>query len=453
MQDLFDQASAVNRQLIGPLASRMRPLSLDNFIGQEHLVGKRAPLGTALRRDRLWPVILWGPPGTGKTTLAAIAASMTKSCFISISAVMAGVKDIREAVSVAEEEQKLYTRHTVLFIDEIHRFNKSQQDALLPHVESGTVILWGATTENPYFYLIHPLLSRLRVLKLEPLTTEELRRILKAALETKAGLRDLTLTLEENAQNFIIERSNGDARTALNWLEAVSELAVVENIHNIRLKTVERAMLQRQVQYDSTADHHYHTVSAFIKSIRGSDPDGAIFWLAKMLEAGEDPAFISRRLLIAASEDVGNADPQALPLTLAACQSIDRLGLPEATYPLAQATLFLATAPKSNSAGASLTTALAAIREGANVTVPLHLRNDTFAEAATLGYEQGYRYAHDFPTHFVRQDYLPQSERHRQFYQPGNSGAEVEAARRLRNWWGTRYTRRNQNDNNLETPD
>lgn len=440
MQDLFEQGSVEDRQAAAPLAARMRPQSLDQFLGQEHIVGEKAPLGAALRHDRLWSVILWGPPGTGKTTLATIAATMTESRFIAISAVTAGVKDIREAVAAAREEQRLYQRRTLLFVDEVHRFNKAQQDALLPHVEDGTVILWGATTENPYFDVISPLLSRVRVLQLQPLGSEELRRILGNALrDAAAGLGGQVLTLAEEASAFIVERCNGDARMALNWLEAAGELAQIEGFTEIELEAIERAMLQRQVQYDRSADHHYDTISAFIKSIRGSDPDGAIFWLAKMVEAGEAPEFIARRLLISASEDVGNADPGALPLALAAYQAVERLGLPEATFPLAQATLYLASAPKSNSAGTALSAARAAIKEGADVAVPLHLRNDAFSGAAELGHGKGYKYAHDFPDHFVRQQHLPESESHRRFYRPAGTGAEIDAARRLREWWGERY--------------
>ncbi len=440
MQDLFDHAAADRRAAQAPLAARMRPLSLDRFLGQEHIVGENAPLGAALRHDRLWSVILWGPPGTGKTTLATIAATMTASRFIAISAVTAGVKDIRQAVAAAREEQRLYQRRTLLFIDEVHRFNKAQQDALLPHVEDGTVILWGATTENPYFDVIAPLLSRVRVLQLEPLGIDELRLILGNALtDAEAGLGFLNLALAEDAFDFIVERCNGDSRVALNWLEAVAELAQIEGFSEISVESIERAMLQRQIQYDRDADHHYDTISAFIKSIRGSDPDGAIFWLAKMVEAGEAPEFIARRLLISASEDVGNADPQALPLALAAYQAVERLGLPEATFPLAQATLYLASAPKSNSAGTALSVARQAIKGGADVTVPLHLRNEAFSAAAELGHGRGYKYAHDFPGHFVEQEHLPESERQRRFYRPSGTGAEVDGARRLREWWGERY--------------
>ena len=440
MEDLFDHAAAEDRAAQAPLAARMRPRSLDEFLGQAHIVGEKAPLGGALRNDRLWSVILWGPPGTGKTTLATIAATLTKSRFIALSAVAAGVKDIRAAVAEAREETRLYQRRTLLFIDEVHRFNRAQQDALLPHVEDGTVILWGATTENPYFDVIAPLLSRVRVLQLQPLGAEELRTIVDRALaEPKRGLGGAGLTLAEDAMGFITERGNGDARVALNWLEAAAELARIDDSKEIGVEAIERAMLQRQVQYDRAADHHYDTISAFIKSIRGSDPDAAIFWLAKMLEAGEAPEFIARRLLISASEDIGNADPRALPLALAAYQAVERLGLPEATYPLAQATLYLASAAKSNSAGTALSAARRAIQDGADVTVPLHLRNEAFSAAAELGHGRGYKYAHDFPGHFVEQDHLPEEERGRRFYRPSGTGEEVEAARRLREWWGGRY--------------
>ncbi len=440
MQDLFDHAAEEERAAQAPLAARMRPRSLKEFLGQAHIVGEKAPLGAALRNDRLWSVILWGPPGTGKTTLATIAARLTKSRFIALSAVTCGVKDIRAAVAEAREETRLYRRRTLLFIDEMHRFNRGQQDALLPHVEDGTVILWGATTENPYFDMIGPLLSRVRVLQLQPLGETELRAIVTRALsDEERGLAGDGLRLAEAAMDFVAERADGDARVGLNWLEAAAELARAEGLQEIAVETLERAMLQRQVRYDRAADHHYDTISAFIKSIRGSDPDGAIFWLAKMVEAGEAPEFIARRLLISASEDIGNAAPGALSLALAAYQAVERLGLPEATYPLAQATLYLASAPKSNSAGSALSAAREAIRQGADVTVPLHLRNAAFSAAAEMGHGKGYKYAHSFPGHFVEQDHLPDAEQHRRFYRPADTGAEVEAARRLREWWGERY--------------
>lgn len=416
----------------------MRPETLDEFAGQEHLLDPGRPLSIALERDRLWSALLWGPPGSGKTTLATLAAAATKSRFISLSAVTAGVADIKAAAKSAQDEFKLHQRNTVLFVDEVHRFSKSQQDALLPYVEDGTVVFWGATTENPYFEVIAPLLSRVRVLRLNPLSQDLIERILERALtDADRGLGGLRLEITGDAKRFISDRSGGDARIALNWLDAAAELAIDDSVETIDLDTVERSVLVRHIRYDRKADEHYDTISAFIKSLRGSDPDASVLWLAKMLHAGEQPEFIARRLLILASEDVGNADPRAISVALAAYQAVERLGLPEATYALAQATIYLATAPKSNSAGKALQAARAAIDAGADLTVPLHLRNEAFSGARALGYGQGYKYAHDYPGHFVEQDYTPESLKGVRFYAPSSSGYEVEITKRLRNVSGT----------------
>ena len=439
-RDLFDAAADDRRASSAPLAARMRPKSLRELLGQDHLLAPGAPLGVSLDRDRLWSAILWGPPGSGKTTLAMLAAEMTESRFISLSAVSAGVKEVRDAVEQAREELKMAGRRTVLFLDEVHRFNKAQQDALLPHVEDGTVIFWGATTENPYFEVIAPLLSRVRVLRLHPLEAEHVGRIVDAALaDADRGLGGYGLSLSPEARGFILERTGGDARVALNWLEAAAEMAVASNDRSIAVETVERAVLQRQVHYDRQADEHYDTISAFIKSVRGSDPDAAVFWLAKMLRAGEQPEFIARRLMILASEDVGNADPGALPLAVAAAQAVERLGLPEATFALAQSAIYLASAAKSNSAGKALSAATEAIDGGADTTVPLHLRNPAFRAAASMGYGQGYLYSHDHPGHFVEQEFLPESVREARFFAPSGGGYEREMAARLVALWGERY--------------
>lgn len=430
--DLFDHASADARLKSMPLAARMRPETLDEFAGQEHLLDLGRPLWVSLERDRLWSALLWGPPGSGKTTLATLAAAATKSRFIALSAVTAGVADIKAAAKSAQDEFKLHQRNTLLFVDEVHRFSKSQQDALLPYVEDGTVVFWGATTENPYFEVIAPLLSRVRVLRLNPLSQDLIEQILERALtDVDRGLGGLGLEITGDAKRFISDRSGGDARIALNWLDAAAELAIDDSVETIELDTVERSVLVRHVRYDRKADEHYDTISAFIKSLRGSDPDASVLWLAKMLHAGEQPEFIARRLLILASEDVGNADPRAISVALAAYQAVERLGLPEATYALAQATIYLATAPKSNSAGKALQAARAAIDAGADLTVPLHLRNEAFSGARALGYGKGYKYAHDYPGHYVEQDYTPESLKGVRFYAPSLSGYEAEIATRL----------------------
>ena len=430
--DLFEHASSQAKQRSAPLAARMRPITLEEFIGQRELLDESRPLRIAIERDRLWSALLWGPPGSGKTSLVRLTAHLTKRNFISLSAVTSGVADIKAAVKAATDEFKLHRRGTLLFIDEIHRFNKSQQDALLPHVEDGTFVFWGATTENPHFEVIGPLLSRVRILKLKPLSSVELEQVIRRALLDKShGLGSLGLALSRDAEKFIVHRSDGDARTALNWLEAAAELALHETIQIIDLAILERSMLVREVRYDRKADEHYNTISAFIKSVRGSDPDGSVLWLAKMLRAGEQPEFIARRLLVLASEDVGNADPQAISVALAAYQAVERLGLPESTFALAQVTIYLATAPKSNSAGTALAAASAAIDSGADVTVPRHLRNAHFSDAAGMRDRQSYKYVHDYPNNFIKQDYKPRSLRGTRFYHPSSNGYELEIAETL----------------------
>ena len=428
-KDLFAHAGAEAQKAAMPLAARMRPQSLDDFSGHADLVGPGAPLRMALERDEMWSVVLWGSPGTGKTSLARIAAAMTARRFVELSAVSATVRDVRGVIAQAASDRDLYRKRTLVFLDEIHRFNKAQQDVLLPAVEDGVIALWGATTENPYFELNAPLLSRMRVLRLNPLESDDLRAIIERALESSTGLGAEAPRFEESAIEGAVAASGGDARVALNWIESAAAFARERALDSVDAEVATQAALTRQVRYDRAADEHYDTISAYIKSVRGSDPDAALFWLAKMLEGGEAPEFIARRIVILASEDIGNADPQALPLAVAAASAVERLGLPEARYALAQATIYLAAAPKSNAAGRALGAAEQAIRRGASVEVPLHLRGAAHPGLAEAhGQSVGYRYPHDFPGHWVAQEYMPGKQR---FYDGRGGGEERELWRRL----------------------
>ena len=428
-EDLFAHAGAEAQRAAMPLAARMRPQSLDDFSGHADLVGPGAPLRMALERDEMWSVVLWGSPGTGKTSLARIAAAMTSRRFVELSAVSATVRDVRGVIAQAASDRDLYRKRTLVFLDEIHRFNKAQQDVLLPAVEDGVIALWGATTENPYFELNAPLLSRMRVLRLNPLESDDLRAIIERALESSAGLGADAPRFEESAIEGAVAASGGDARVALNWIESAAAFARERALDSVDAEVATQAALTRQVRYDRAADEHYDTISAYIKSVRGSDPDAALFWLAKMLEGGEAPEFIARRIVILASEDIGNADPQALPLAVAAASAAERLGLPEARYALAQATIYLAAAPKSNAAGRALGAAEQAIRRGASVEVPLHLRGAAHPGLAEAhGQSVGYRYPHDFPGNWVAQEHMPGTQR---FYDGRGGGEERELWRRL----------------------
>ena len=428
--DLFEHASREAIEAEAPLAARMRPRRLEEIVGQRHLLAPASSLRASIERDAIWSAILWGPPGSGKTTLARLAASATHRRFVQLSAVTSGVRDLRDAVVAAREERTLHQRRTVVFIDEIHRFNKAQQDALLPHVEDGTIVLWGATTENPYTSVIAPLLSRVRVLRLEPLSRDDLRAIVQRAVEDDdRGLGKSGLTFDPTAVNAIVAGAGGDARTALNWTEAAALHATMLGEATVDAKTVRQAVLERGVRYDRAGDDHYDTISAFIKSVRGSDPDAALLWLAKMLQAGEAPEFIARRLVILASEDIGNADPQALPMATAAAAAVERVGLPEGRYALAQATIYLACAPKSNAAGRALDAAEEAIAAGADLEVPAHLRNTPPRGPHEMDAE--YLFPHDYPDNYVNQVYVPPSLREHRFYDGRGSGQESKLWRRL----------------------
>lgn len=424
--DLFEAGSAQANQK-EPLASRMRPLTLDEYIGQEHIVGKGCLLRRAIQADRLSSIILFGPPGTGKTTLAKVIANTTKSNFLSLNAVLAGVQQIRDAVSNAEDNKKLYGRKTILFVDEVHRWNRSQQDALLPWVENGTIILIGATTENPFFEVNKALVSRSRVFQLNTLTDEDLKKIALFALtDTKRGYGNLDIKFEEGALEHLIFTAAGDARSLLNAIElAVETSAEADGSKSgsilIDLKTAEESIQQKVVLYDKDGDYHYDVISAFIKSIRGSDPDAAVYWLARMTAAGEDPRFIFRRMLISACEDIGLASPGAVSVVAGAAEAFDRVGMPEGMYHLAHAALYLATCPKSNSTQAFFK-ALEHVKKE-NAEVPDHLK-DSNRDSKYLGHGKGYLYPHNYKGNWIPQQYLPDNLKGIFFYEPGDQGYE-----------------------------
>ncbi len=436
-ESLFEHQRQQQMAKNAPLADRMRPRTFDEFVGQEHVVGIDRVLRRAIQADRLPSFILWGPPGSGKTTLARLIAGVTQASFQSVSAVTSGVADLRRIVSEARDRSGMHQEKTILFVDEIHRFNKSQQDVILPHVEDGTVTFIGATTENPSFEVNAPLLSRCRVFALQNLTPEEAEKVIRSALaDDQRGLGELGLELEQPALDHLIDIANGDARVALNALEtAAFATGVVEGATTIDLATISDALQRRSPLYDKAGERHYDTISAFIKSVRGSSPDGALYWLARMIESGEDPLFIARRLVILAAEDIGLAQPEALAIAVAAQQAVHFLGMPEARIPLAEATVYLATAPKSNSAYMALEQALADVRQRAGEPVPLHLRNAVTGLMRNMGYGKDYQYAHDHPGHFVEQDFLPPSLKDRRYYQPTEEGSEKEIVERLKEWW------------------
>ncbi|NPV52828.1 MAG: AAA family ATPase [Firmicutes bacterium] len=417
-----------------PLAHRMRPRTLEEFVGQEHIIGPGRLLRRAIEADRLSSLIFYGPPGTGKTTLAYVIAGKTRSHFERLNAVTSGVADIRRVVEAAAGRLAAGRQRTILFIDEIHRFNRSQQDALLPAVEDGTVILIGATTENPFFEVNSPLVSRSRIFRLEPLTGEHIATILKRALEDRErGLGDYNVEVDEDAFRHIVDVANGDARAALNAIElAVLTTPPGENgIRHITLEVAEESIQRRALRYDKQGDNHYDTISAFIKSMRGSDPDAAVYWLARMVEAGEDPGFIARRVVICASEDVGNADPHALLVATAAAQAVDFVGWPEASIILAQAVIYVAAAPKSNASYLAINAAKKDVEGMRSGDVPIHLRDASYRGAARLGHGKGYKYPHDYPGHYIPQDYLPDNVRGRVYYKPTENGYELKIKERL----------------------
>ncbi|MBN2645878.1 MAG: replication-associated recombination protein A [Desulfuromonadaceae bacterium] len=426
MSDLFSDTHTDGQT---PLAERMRPQTLDEVVGQQHLLGPDGPLRRLIEQDQLSSLIFWGPPGSGKTSLAQVIARRTRSEFVFFSAIMHGVKDIRAIVDQARQQRRLYSRRTLLFVDEIHRLNKSQQDAFLPAVEKGDIVLIGATTENPSFEVNAALLSRARVFVLQPLALEDIEQLLHRALDAPNGLAAQPLTIEDEALHQLAQMAAGDARAALGNLELIASMAGDQPVDT---RTLAQILQQQSLRYDKGAEEHYNVISAFIKSVRGSDPDGALYWLARMIEAGEDPLFIARRLVILAAEDIGNADPRGLQLAVSVQQGVHLIGMPEGRILLAQATTYLACAPKSNASYRGIDTARAEVRRSGALPVPLHLRNAPTKLMKELGYGQDYRYAHDGDNGYLEQDYLPEALSGSRFYQPVERGYEKTMAERLR---------------------
>jgi len=425
--DLFDYMREKKQKKESPLAARLRPKTIDEVVGQEHIVGKDTLLYRAIKADKLGSVILYGPPGTGKTTIAKVIANSTKADFLQLNATVSGKKDMEEVIKRAKDNQGMYGRKTILFIDEIHRFNKGQQDYLLPFVEDGTVILIGATTENPYFEVNGALLSRSRIFELKPLSPEDIGKLIRRAVTDKErGIGSYEAVIDDEAVVFLSDICDGDARAALNAVElgVMTTDRSEDGLIHITLKVAEQCIQKRAVKYDRDGDNHYDTISAFIKSMRGSDPDAAVFYLAKMLNAGEDIKFIARRMVICASEDVGNADPQALQVAVSAFLAAERIGMPESQIILSQAAAYIATAPKSNSAVAAISEATRAVRETPNVTVPTHLQDAHYKGAGRLGHGEGYKYAHDYKNNYVNQQYLPYELAGKEFYHISDNGYE-----------------------------
>jgi len=440
--DLFEYSAQKNAGASRPLADRMRPRNLDEFFGQGHAVGEGTLIRRAIQKDRIFSMILWGPPGCGKTTLAGILASRTNCHFVHFSAVLSGIKEIRSVIEDAKNQQTLFRKRTVLFVDEIHRFNKAQQDAFLHHVESGLITLIGATTENPSFEVIPPLMSRCRVITLNPLSGEDIGAIMRNALEDKErGLGNMNLVIDEDALSHLVRMSDGDARAALNSLETAASLIASSREDplkkapiNITLQDVERAVERKALLYDKNGDEHYNLISAFHKSLRGSDPDAAAYWLGRMLSAGEDPFYVARRMVRFASEDIGNADPHALGVSLSAMEAFRFLGHPEGELALVQAAIYLATAPKSNSIYTAYGEVKAVIDKHGALPVPLHIRNASTALMRGIGYGKDYRYAHDYKDAYVPQDYLPEILEGRYFYKPTDRGYENRIKQLLEKW-------------------
>ena len=427
-----------------PLAARMRPHNFNEYVGQQHIIGEGKVLRKAIESDQLPSIILWGPPGSGKTTLAHVIANVSRSYFVPLSAVTAGVADLRRVIDEAARRRKASGQRTILFIDEIHRFNKGQQDAILPYVENGNVTFIGATTENPSFEVISALLSRCRVFTLNALTDDDIRTIIERALQDQSvGLAALKVKLTDEAGQLLVILSNGDARVALNALEMAAQTVKPgpDGLRQVGLSDIEEAMQKRALMYDKSGEQHYDIISALHKTMRGSDPDAALYWLGRMLEAGEDPLYIARRLIRFASEDVGMADPQALVIAMAAQQAVQFVGMPECNVMLAQAVVYLATAPKSN----SLYTAYSRVKKDVETTrndpVPMHLRNAPTRLMKDIGYGKGYKYAHDYEGHFVEQQNLPDSIKDKRYYFPTEQGFEKTILARLRAWWGARMDR------------